>query len=86
MVFEIAVVRVYESYNTWFQETSGSSYSVNKSAGCDDFSPRVLKERCDQLAPVLTTVFNQSLFNQSLATGEVPDIGHITWERLCLAP
>jgi hypothetical protein len=39
-----------------------------KSMGPDDISPRVLKESSNELAPVLTYIFNQSL-----SSGELPD-------------
>jgi len=45
-----------------------SKLDVKKSLGPDDISPHVMKETSDELAPVLTFIFNQSL-----STGEVPD-------------
>ena len=34
---------------------------IKKSVGPDDISPRVMKEACTEIAPVLTFIFNQSL-------------------------
>ena len=41
---------------------------VKKSTGPDELSPRVLKESCEEIAPVLTFIFNQSL-----SAGAVPE-------------
>jgi len=45
-----------------------TSIDVKKSTGPDELSPRILKESCDEIAPVLTFIFNQSL-----SSGTVPD-------------
>jgi hypothetical protein len=36
--------------------------NVNKSPGPDDISPHILKQRCTQRAPSLTTILNESFF------------------------
>jgi len=41
---------------------------IKKSVGPDDISPRVMKEACAEIAPVLTFIFNQSL-----SSGEIPE-------------
>jgi hypothetical protein len=41
---------------------------VKKSTGPDELSPRILKESCDEIAPVLTFIFNQSF-----SAGAVPE-------------
>jgi hypothetical protein len=38
-----------------------SSIFIKKSTGPDDISPRILKEVCTEVSPVLTFIFNQSL-------------------------
>ena len=45
-----------------------STIDTKKACGPDELSPRVLKETCQEIAPVLTFIFNQSLL-----TGKVPD-------------
>jgi hypothetical protein len=43
-----------------------ASLDIKKSTGPDDLSPRVLKEASDIIAPILTTIFNQSLKSGSV--------------------
>jgi len=45
-----------------------ANIDVRKSTGPDELSPRILKESCNEIAPILTYIFNQSL-----ATGIVPE-------------
>jgi len=45
-----------------------SNLDPKKSVGPDEISPRILKESSEEISPVLT-----SIFNQSLSTGEILD-------------
>jgi hypothetical protein len=45
-----------------------SNLDPKKSVGPDEISPRILKESSEEITPVLTFIFNQSL-----STGEIPD-------------
>ena len=47
-----------------------TNLNSNKATGPDGLSPRILKELLSQIAPIVTKIFQMSL-----ETGEIPDVG-----------